>query len=419
MTYSAPYSAFLIFLVVLGLLYNAMVSIMLVARANHPTIKAISPTFSLLIILGCTISYVSVFLFTGEPTQAACVARPFLPAIAFGMVFGMLSLKNYRIYAIFSNARRMDESLSNTSLIARFGSVIVLVEVVLCAIWAGVSPLSPTVVVNSSVNVVTTCQSVDPATASALATLLYLFNVALLGSSVYIAYQTRHAGEKFNESKEMSNAIYATILPLMVGLPLVYVQTLDYVTINVLTCLMLILCPAAVSITLFGGKLYTLYIQPLFKKSNAYDMGNSIFARAATTDGAGVGGKNFGDVSQSGLSFWQFQQRKKRVGATWVTCVVAVMPELNWIVSVDDITVTQVKVYESLKLSECQLVDGETPETCTIKHPSGEYNLEHKSKDMMARFKKIFARAQQGAQDLGAAGPIKTTSTASSAVEDV
>jgi hypothetical protein len=67
---------------------------------------------------------------------------------------------------------------------------------------------------------------------------------------------------------------------------------------------------------MFGSKVYELYFARFFRKSLAYDMSNSIFARTATAENSG--NKNFGDVSQSGLSFWQFSIRKKRLGAAWL-----------------------------------------------------------------------------------------------------
>ncbi|KAI3629304.1 hypothetical protein MIR68_012662 [Amoeboaphelidium protococcarum] len=415
-TYQEPINGFLLFLAISGIIYNGVVAMMLVFRRNHPLIKAISPTFSLLILGGCTISYTGVFLFLGEPNDFMCNARPFWLSIAFGLVFGMMTAKNYRVYTIFGNLRRVNQSLSDVSLLLRFGSVICGLELLLSIIWVAASPLKPTVVLNASNFVVKTCVSGNATVASTMSALLYVFNAILLCACIYVAFQTRYAGEKFNESKSISFAIYTTILPLLVGLPLVYLPSLDYNSINILTCLLLILCPLFITTIMFGSKVYELYFARFFRKSLAYDMSNSIFARTATAENSG--NKNFGDVSQSGLSFWQFSIRKKRLGAAWLQAVIFVIPELNWFAAVEDMTSSQLKVYESLKLTECQLADGDTPESCVIKHPTGEYSLESKNKDMMARFKKFFPRIQQTALELNKAVATKASSSISSSVVD-
>jgi hypothetical protein len=89
-----------------------------------------SPVFLLYTLVGTSMSYASVFFFIGEPTRNICAIRPFWLANTFGLVFGMLAAKNWRIYSIFGKILTDNSSITNAVLMLRFGVINSTIELV-------------------------------------------------------------------------------------------------------------------------------------------------------------------------------------------------------------------------------------------------------------------------------------------------
>ena len=94
------------------------------------------------------------------------------------------------------------------------------------------------------------------------------------------------------------------------------------------------------------------------------------------------------------MSFWHFALKKKKVGATWFSCTIVVMPTFNILLILDSLKAPQPKVYDMFKLSLCDIseatTDAASPDcTCILITPGGEYVVEAKAKDYIAKYKKI------------------------------
>ncbi|KAI3651901.1 hypothetical protein MP228_003204 [Amoeboaphelidium protococcarum] len=403
-----------------GILYTIVMGLMLVTRADHPVVKAMSPFFCFWILAGCILSYVSVFLFIGEPNNFTCGARPWFLSTAFGAVFGMLAAKTWRIYSIFGNVKRMEESLTNLNLFIRFGGVVLSSEWLLAIIWSGAGILQPyNTFAENGLSVARTCASLNGDLQTAMSVLFYLSNAALLAFCIYLAYKTRNYQYQYNENREISLTLSLITFQLVIGIPLTYVVALDHEAVFVITAVTLTLVPFTVTTVMFGPKFYSLYLAKFFKKEGAYDIGKSTFGASATNASTATGGaalRKSTEILPSGLSFWHCSLKRNRIGSPWFMCTIAIVPEINWIAFVDDWANSSPKVYEVFKFTDVSFSDqvpkGQDPETSTLlKVGAVEYIMEVKTKEYMAKFNKVLSKVQHGAE---ANVKIKNTATGES-----
>jgi hypothetical protein len=69
---------------------------------TNAVIKASSPLFCILILVGLSMAYLFVISFQSyPPTRASCAAEPVIGHLAFALVFGCLIVKTYRVARIF------------------------------------------------------------------------------------------------------------------------------------------------------------------------------------------------------------------------------------------------------------------------------------------------------------------------------
>lgn len=155
-------SVVMVIFAVAGTIYSLLMGLMLVARSDSPMIKAMSPFFCFVILSGCVLSYLSVLVFIGEPSAFTCAARPWFLTTAFGLCFSMIAAKNWRIYSIFGNIKRMQENLTNLRMFIVFAGIVLGFEWLMSAIWTGASVLRPyNSLSNNGAEVAATCASAD------------------------------------------------------------------------------------------------------------------------------------------------------------------------------------------------------------------------------------------------------------------
>ncbi|KNE67772.1 hypothetical protein AMAG_12497 [Allomyces macrogynus ATCC 38327] len=137
--------------------------------------------------------------YVGVPTAAVCAVQPWLLAGAFSVAIGAVTVRNFRIYRIFSDPFASTLVMRNHVLFGWLAEILA-VDVVLLSKNAHFQ----TVVV----------------------ALLYVSKAALLLFSLWLAAQTRAAGGGYSESKSIAFAIYNLTLVLCIGLPLAYTDAL-------------------------------------------------------------------------------------------------------------------------------------------------------------------------------------------------
>ncbi|KAI8854374.1 7 transmembrane sweet-taste receptor of 3 GCPR-domain-containing protein, partial [Chytridium lagenaria] len=182
----------------------------------------------------------SVVAYTATPSEFVCRARVFFPTVSFGLTFGMLMLKTYRIYLIFGYRHiSAARSIRNWALI-NLTILIAVIEIALCCAYVFVTqPVLAQVYL-------TTSSTSDNAVKSLLATssasyltcrpgdgkhnlsqileaIMFTFNAGIMVISLYLAFKTRGAYKRYVESKAIGLTTYVVAVSLLVALPVIYV----------------------------------------------------------------------------------------------------------------------------------------------------------------------------------------------------
>ncbi|KAJ3196119.1 hypothetical protein HK101_010050 [Irineochytrium annulatum] len=223
---------------VFGVLVVGTVWALMLVTRGHPRMRTISPLCCQFVLAGCAVGELAVIMYAVTPTDWVCNVRIFLPAIAFGLVFGMIMLKTYRIYAIlgYSKASK-SRAISDLTLIAVTMGLTVI-EVLLCLIDVlvskprGVLVQLPVITVQAgggagvvyaataTPKTYVACQASDGRgeIGMAIEIIIYLYNALVLVGALSLAFMTRRAYTKYSESKAIGYVTYSVTVALVLAL---------------------------------------------------------------------------------------------------------------------------------------------------------------------------------------------------------
>jgi basic membrane lipoprotein Med (substrate-binding protein (PBP1-ABC) superfamily) len=210
--YSSPLGIALIVVVSVLLLLGLLVFIDVQVKQRNLVFRASSPVFLSILILGCSMAFISVFFWMGVPTQTWCNMRIWLGGLGFSITYSALIMKNYRIWRLFSKSSLKVFKITNIELILKGVLPMTLIESAILIAWTVADPYQP--VINTSSTFLTatqeylTCQSqgVWPVA------LFLCTKGVLLICGVLVSYKIKNVKKKlYNESKSIGWAIYNTV----------------------------------------------------------------------------------------------------------------------------------------------------------------------------------------------------------------
>ncbi|KJE90926.1 hypothetical protein CAOG_02154 [Capsaspora owczarzaki ATCC 30864] len=219
---------------VLGALSCVLLLLFIVANREAPQMKASSPRFMCIIIGGCIIAFILVATLVPNVTDTTCTVHIWFGHIAFTVTFGALFFKSYRIAVIFNN-RKLKRQLSRTSdrFLLTMVSLIVGGMVTYLIIWTAVDrPVRDFHIVGSEVRVL--CSS----SSTLWVVAVYIAEALLLAFGAIVAFKSRRAPSRWNESKFLAFAIWNIFVVVVIVMPLNYlVDTSNPDTQFLLTCI--------------------------------------------------------------------------------------------------------------------------------------------------------------------------------------
>jgi len=117
-----------------------------IAKRNIRFIKMSSPNLNNSVLLGCTLSYVSVFLFgldgafISSGYEIICVSRAWTLSLGFSLAYGAMFSKTWRVHQIFTNRKIKRKVIKDRHL---FGVVclLVMIDVIYLTVWQVVDPM--------------------------------------------------------------------------------------------------------------------------------------------------------------------------------------------------------------------------------------------------------------------------------------
>ncbi|TPX72624.1 hypothetical protein SpCBS45565_g00284 [Spizellomyces sp. 'palustris'] len=218
----------------------------IITRRMDPIIRRSSPPFLLIILVGVALGYVCIFVWTIPRSDAACKARMWLVGLAYILMFGFATVKNYRIYLVFRGAS--GSGLSTRAVL--LGSIPLLaIEVILLTIWTFVD--APYLSVTSNM--------VDCWYGSVMPAIVLAYNLLILLCGLYIAVCVRHAYTDYQDSFAIAFSTYNFVMCIIILVP-VSVSGRTAVERYVLECIAILLVTTGVLAFFFGAKLWTIYV---------------------------------------------------------------------------------------------------------------------------------------------------------------
>jgi len=185
----------------------------------HAVIRASSPLFCELILIGALLSYSSIFALVQNPiSTTSCVVAPWLAHLGFSTAFGCLFAKTFRINRILNQAKLKVIILLASDLLYRVGVFQFLVAIYL-VVWTAVDIPTPTAEVVGSIQYLV-CDGKQSYWPNLI---LFVEGFSLL-YGVKECYAARNNPTLFNESKWIALALYNTTV--LGGISLILIKAI-------------------------------------------------------------------------------------------------------------------------------------------------------------------------------------------------
>ena len=190
-------------------------------RKERP-IKAASPLFCELILIGIALCCVSIIVSTVSPSYFLCNLRVWCLTFGFSLIIVNLLAKTYRIFKIFSNRRPSSSTIKDKHLFIFSGCIVIFDMAILCVFTFTNFAYEPRVIESSRtpyVSFVVCAHSNDT-----FSNIIYTFLIVTLIFSVFflaiLAFLTRKVDSKFNESFHIAITVYIYVIVLVIITPL-------------------------------------------------------------------------------------------------------------------------------------------------------------------------------------------------------
>ena len=197
----------------IGMVMVVCFSVFTIRYHRHPLIRSSSPIFLSISFLGLLLLFASIIALVSPVTATSCSAFQWLLNLGITLTFGPLFAKTWRIYRIFGRRKLSVVKISNGKLMA-IVVVLFVVELLLMALWQGISPLQPHLTVASQGNPTVYTNYVQCSTQGAGSSMLAVIGVEkglLFLFGALMAFSTRKVSSQFNESSQIALSIYNAV----------------------------------------------------------------------------------------------------------------------------------------------------------------------------------------------------------------
>eukprot|EP00007_Cunea_sp_BSH-02190019_P008673 CAMPEP_0174229294 /NCGR_PEP_ID=MMETSP0417-20130205/303_1 /TAXON_ID=242541 /ORGANISM="Mayorella sp, Strain BSH-02190019" /LENGTH=976 /DNA_ID=CAMNT_0015306825 /DNA_START=93 /DNA_END=3023 /DNA_ORIENTATION=+ len=166
-----------------------------------------SPFFLFGSLLGAVMGYVALILYSVQASTGACTTGLWLLLLGMALLLGNVFAKTFRTWRLFSNKRLQGLRLRDIDILP-IALVVVGLAAVILIVWTVMD--APTATLTTAglgdLEYAYICDSPDDGLAFFITTVCYFG--ALLLVALFLSFNTRNAGEAFNESKTLSLVVY-------------------------------------------------------------------------------------------------------------------------------------------------------------------------------------------------------------------
>lgn len=250
---------------------------------NKKPVKLSGPILNLVIIAGIIVFFIEVILFgvdenvaSRSTTDALCMTRLWLAALAFTLVMGTILVKSLRVFYIFHSTRmqlkKSEKSIENEiekiipdPVLLIFVGVLLLLDVVYLAFAQGFAPMKLTNIEIASTDsslpeIIAVCQAEDAIRGDIWLIILLAYKGLLLLIGLFFAFETRKVKLRhINDTKLLGLSV---VVFIVLGIALTAVGFLLEEFVDVyygLIGIMILMGNFAVLCILFIPKLYGLW----------------------------------------------------------------------------------------------------------------------------------------------------------------
>eukprot|EP00743_Colponemidia_sp_Colp-15_P002071 GILK01002247.1.p1 GENE.GILK01002247.1~~GILK01002247.1.p1 ORF type:complete len:687 (+),score=85.68 GILK01002247.1:66-2126(+) len=192
---------------------------------NTFMMRATSPVFNYVILLGCVIGCVAAVIFVLQPSanNGLCDVRIWLTGTAVITVLGPLFAKTYRIAKLFHNPKLRAVRLTDKEMLMKAGALI-LIQMVIMVAWSASSERSVFIKVRNEGLSSQSYFEVPSCTTSGLFLGIdFVFLGALIAWGSWLVYRAKSAPSAFNESFHITVCLLFLMFYGIILIPLQFI----------------------------------------------------------------------------------------------------------------------------------------------------------------------------------------------------
>ena len=216
--------------------FTTVILVLFIYHWNKPSIKATSPSLSILILAGCYMLYVGC-VFAGARERidftyygSLCESQLWFCVIGLQMIYSPLLMRLLRIYRFFFFIFKKPGKLWSNPAMLVFTIILVSVAILLMLLWSALDPLVTTYQPSVFDPTSNPPQYIERVTCSGKAVVVWL-SIALYGVNgitvlavAVFAFLTRKVHiESFKDTKEVNAFVFSTVLCLCLWFPYLYI----------------------------------------------------------------------------------------------------------------------------------------------------------------------------------------------------
>ena len=226
------------------------------ALRKHAVLRAASPLFLVLILVGVLLALAAVLVLSqSAPSSSMCASATILGHLAYALSIGALVAKSYRLAAIFNQRQMKVLKINDRQLLLALGAALLLCAAYLTA-WLLLDPPLLTLMVDLQTQSQT---SICLSSSAVWSVVLVCAESSLLLYGMVIAYRCRHNPEAFNETRHIAVILYNCAVIGAVAVGVLYGVSLSFSSTLELECGCLLVISLTLLSVLFGPKFYQLY----------------------------------------------------------------------------------------------------------------------------------------------------------------
>ncbi|KAI9145882.1 hypothetical protein BKA69DRAFT_1121083 [Paraphysoderma sedebokerense] len=281
-----PLALFILIINSLLIIATIVVAALVIKHRKNHIIKAASPLFCILSLLGVLLAYLDVYFYVGQPTDAVCALRPVSVSFASAIFFGTMLPKTFRIYKVFRRIRALKSSINNRRLLLQ-SSLIIFINLLIIIIWYSIDV--PRVLAIPGVDEKKfICASKNTTIDMVFGNIMLVYHGLLIAATTFLAIKVRVARDVFNEAVSIGVSVYGVTTVAIFFVPVSFIPSIDTQTFFLLRTLASIICATTVLGALFVPKIIAI-LRPTQLQSKPTEMG---FSTAPSKKGSQKGSQN-------------------------------------------------------------------------------------------------------------------------------